>query len=755
MSEFAPPLDPYKALGLDKNATSAAIKTAYRKAALRCHPDKTQDKALIDQFHSIQQAYDLLGDEDKRKHFDNTLKLAELKRELHRERPAYTSRDSNRSGPRSNPYDPRNTHNTTTGYTSNGPSRFEERKPKDTPPPSASYGRGPRREDYFDRPATDNVTSRKAEATDPAPRKAAPQSAPKSSSKAESVRSSKLKSDRADTKKQRDRDVQRERGRKYSFTPADESDSSEGDAPRSAGRRPAAPSKTQPPPARDSRRTTRETRRGSDDDSYDDETYRRYKEKENFIRGYTARTAARDPPRRAASPPPSSFRQPPPEPKDVRRSSTGSQRPSLSRRGSSSSSKPVPKESRTASSSRRTSRDYFDSDQPRRGVTGLFESYSAPLDTMKQMMKDATRGRSDDSFDRYNEPRSGLLRADTIPARRSMDREYEKPRSGSGPVYMDSAPDVRPARPERSESDRTLPRTSARRTTDAAPKQSSNLRAHAETHNDSGYSTSNSPNETVPPQFPEPSSKQYLYGASNAQPDAYPSASVREPAFDRYAPRREDSRYASASDRERDAPRTTAPPLSRSARTVDPAAVRTRPSLSRSNSTQGSSRPHPGLSRGQTMPSSTSHARESPIFNTGVFPTGKDGNGRIFGDRVLSPEPMSPGAADVPSRSFERMPRYDEAPRRAYSERDRPDASRGVLLGGVPYANVNYGKTFSPDDVAYTPGLSRRPSNARAPPSAATYATNTHQPRRASSSAGNSSRGFFSRTPSRREVDAY
>jgi len=33
-------IDPYKALGIDLNATAKDVQRAYRKKALKCHPDK-------------------------------------------------------------------------------------------------------------------------------------------------------------------------------------------------------------------------------------------------------------------------------------------------------------------------------------------------------------------------------------------------------------------------------------------------------------------------------------------------------------------------------------------------------------------------------------------------------------------------------------------------------------------------------------------------------------------------------------------
>ena len=63
--------DYYKTLGIDKTATAAEIKKAYRKLALKYHPDKTKgDKALEDKFKAISEAYAVLSDEKKRKQYD-------------------------------------------------------------------------------------------------------------------------------------------------------------------------------------------------------------------------------------------------------------------------------------------------------------------------------------------------------------------------------------------------------------------------------------------------------------------------------------------------------------------------------------------------------------------------------------------------------------------------------------------------------------------------------------------------------------
>jgi curved DNA-binding protein len=63
--------DYYNVLGVSKNATADEIRRAYRKLALRYHPDKTKgDKAANEKFMEINEANQVLSDPDKRKKYD-------------------------------------------------------------------------------------------------------------------------------------------------------------------------------------------------------------------------------------------------------------------------------------------------------------------------------------------------------------------------------------------------------------------------------------------------------------------------------------------------------------------------------------------------------------------------------------------------------------------------------------------------------------------------------------------------------------
>lgn len=70
---FDDPDDYYKILGLSRNASSKDIKAAYRKLALKYHPDKVEeaDKEKAEGiFVRVSEAYAILSDDDKRKVYD-------------------------------------------------------------------------------------------------------------------------------------------------------------------------------------------------------------------------------------------------------------------------------------------------------------------------------------------------------------------------------------------------------------------------------------------------------------------------------------------------------------------------------------------------------------------------------------------------------------------------------------------------------------------------------------------------------------
>ena len=66
-------MDLYKILEVDKNSTINEIKKAYKKLALKYHPDKSCNIDTISQFIEINNAYTILSDDKKRKEYNSSI----------------------------------------------------------------------------------------------------------------------------------------------------------------------------------------------------------------------------------------------------------------------------------------------------------------------------------------------------------------------------------------------------------------------------------------------------------------------------------------------------------------------------------------------------------------------------------------------------------------------------------------------------------------------------------------------------------
>ncbi|MEV6231383.1 DnaJ domain-containing protein, partial [Saccharopolyspora shandongensis] len=96
---FADPEKYYDVLGVDRDAQAADIKKAYRKLAVKWHPDKNKAPEAADNFKMINDANEVLSDQQKRQRYDDKLKLDELRAKFQRTHPQSNPWDFPAPGP--------------------------------------------------------------------------------------------------------------------------------------------------------------------------------------------------------------------------------------------------------------------------------------------------------------------------------------------------------------------------------------------------------------------------------------------------------------------------------------------------------------------------------------------------------------------------------------------------------------------------------------------------------------------------------
>lgn len=81
----------YEVLGVRRDATEEEIKEAYRRLALKYHPDVNPSKEAAEKFIEINKAYAVLKDPLKRREYDNFLDLQETSQRVTKKEPIYSS----------------------------------------------------------------------------------------------------------------------------------------------------------------------------------------------------------------------------------------------------------------------------------------------------------------------------------------------------------------------------------------------------------------------------------------------------------------------------------------------------------------------------------------------------------------------------------------------------------------------------------------------------------------------------------------
>lgn len=69
----------YSALGISRNASGEEIRDAYRRHVMEFHPDRNPDLIDASRFREIQEAYEALGDVERRKSYDEALEAGRSK----------------------------------------------------------------------------------------------------------------------------------------------------------------------------------------------------------------------------------------------------------------------------------------------------------------------------------------------------------------------------------------------------------------------------------------------------------------------------------------------------------------------------------------------------------------------------------------------------------------------------------------------------------------------------------------------------
>lgn len=85
------PHNHYRTLNIPIDADLATIRSAHRKLLLSCHPDRVQDESEKEQramqLHQVQQAYEVLSNDNRRRQYDQVIQQTKLREDYLRRLP--------------------------------------------------------------------------------------------------------------------------------------------------------------------------------------------------------------------------------------------------------------------------------------------------------------------------------------------------------------------------------------------------------------------------------------------------------------------------------------------------------------------------------------------------------------------------------------------------------------------------------------------------------------------------------------------
>ncbi|PEN05392.1 hypothetical protein CRI93_12810 [Longimonas halophila] len=108
-----PPEDPYRVLGVPRDADLPTIKQAFRERALECHPDRAaagEEDAATDEFVRVRAAFDVLSDPELRHRYDTERRSQSPHRSSTSTRPRQTKRRPKRGASRADARTRRSAH---------------------------------------------------------------------------------------------------------------------------------------------------------------------------------------------------------------------------------------------------------------------------------------------------------------------------------------------------------------------------------------------------------------------------------------------------------------------------------------------------------------------------------------------------------------------------------------------------------------------------------------------------------------------